>query len=434
MVAEEFFSLLSEFKVSSYVGVEDFADKMNFMFSVVLIILSMMVVTVKSYFFKPLSCYIATTPSGSGFDNYIENYCWVHGTIPILPGENIPQKTNEWAEWDANKRITYYQWVPFILGLQCIMFYTPKIIWQIICYNKIGTNLENLVNGAEEASKSPPEDRKALLDRISRTIEDMLYQHRDYRQGKIANTRRALYSRCNFLVFSKHLGTWLVLSYFFIKVLYGINVIGQLYLMKSFLGFDNSLTYFGYTILENMLNGKEWHQTGIFPRVSYCYNADIRHLGSTNAYVSQCTLPINMLNEKIYVFLWFWVLLVGIITLISIISWLIKMVFLSKRSSFIKKLLKMHQSYKRTDQLLVNQFIKEYLRHDGVFLIRMICINAGDIVTAEILGTLWEIYKEKYIDSDFRNFNNYKKLNNSESNPDESCNNTLKNNSPDDFI
>nr|BAE78817.1 innexin9 [Dugesia japonica] len=409
MVAQEFLSLVGQFKLTSYVGVEDFADKLNFLFSVVILIISMMVVTVKSYFFKPLACYIATTPSGSNFDNYLENYCWVHGTISILPGENIPQTDADWAIVDQTKRITYYQWVPFILGLQCIMFYVPRVIWQLICYNKVGTNLESLAIDADAASHSPPSERKDKIERIVRTIEDMLFQHRDYRQGKMADMRRNIYKMCNFCVFSKHMGTWLVLSYILMKFMYGINVIGQLFLMKKFLGFNSSMSSFGYTILSNIADGKEWHQTGIFPRVTYCYIGEIKHLGASNKYVGQCALPINMLNEKIYVFLWFWVFLVGIITAISIPMWFFRIAILSRRSSFIKKFLMMHQAYNRSDKQLINSFIREFLRHDGVFLIRMICINAGDIVTADIVNRLWEIYKENYKNMDFLNFSAYPK-------------------------
>jgi len=408
MVAQEFLELIGKFQLATYVGIEDFADKLNFLFSVTILILSMMVVTVKSYFFKPLACYIATEPSGKNFDQYVENYCWVHGTITLLPGEKIPQTDDGWAYVDLHRRITYYQWVPFILGLQCIMFYVPRVIWQVICYNKIGTNLENIVTDANAASNDPPDMRTEKVDLITRKIEDMLYQNRDYRQGKFSNFRRKLYGMCNFCVFSKHMGTWLILSYMLMKFLYGLNVIGQLFLMKRFLGFNSSMSSFGYTILSNIAYGMEWHTTGIFPRVTYCY-VDVRHLGANNKYVAQCALPINMLNEKIYVFLWFWVFLVGIMTAISIPIWFVRIAFLTRRTNFIKKFLRMHEKYNKSEKPLIKLFIQEFLRHDGVFLVRMIFINAGDIVTADIVNRLFEIYKEKYKHIDFRNFTYYSK-------------------------
>lgn len=108
MVAEEFFTLVGQFKLSTYVGVEDFADRLNFLFSVVILILSMTIVTVKSYFFNPLACYVSITPSGTNFDIYMENYCWVHGTIAMLPGESMPQNDSDWALADIDRRISLY--------------------------------------------------------------------------------------------------------------------------------------------------------------------------------------------------------------------------------------------------------------------------------------------------------------------------------------
>ena len=53
-------------------------------------------------------------------------------------------------------------------------------------------------------NNDPPEERKAKVERIARTIEAMLFQHRDFRLGKMVKVRRKLYEMCNFGVFSKH--------------------------------------------------------------------------------------------------------------------------------------------------------------------------------------------------------------------------------------
>ena len=38
----------------------------------------------------------------------------------------------------------------------------------------------------------------------------------------------------------------------------------------------------------------------------------------------QCVLPINMYNEKIYIFLWFWMAFVLFVTICSFITWVIR--------------------------------------------------------------------------------------------------------------
>ena len=82
MVAPQFLNLVGKLHLTTYVGVEDFTDKLNFLFTIAILILSMMVVTIKSYFLKPITCFISTNPGGNNFDIYMEDYCWVHGVIP----------------------------------------------------------------------------------------------------------------------------------------------------------------------------------------------------------------------------------------------------------------------------------------------------------------------------------------------------------------
>ena len=107
MVAEEFLNLVTQFKLTSYVGVEDFADKLSFLVSVVILTLAMMVVTVKSYFLNPLACYAPTVPKGLDFDKYLENYCWVEGTYFLSSNDRFPNDVAEWNKLDYKKLSKY---------------------------------------------------------------------------------------------------------------------------------------------------------------------------------------------------------------------------------------------------------------------------------------------------------------------------------------
>ncbi len=99
--------LISKLQVTNFLGVEDFADKMSFMYSVLILLLCTLMITVKQYLLlDSIFCYVPTTPSGSDFDKFLTNYCWVHGTIPLLPEEAMPQEMDQWAVADEEHRIS----------------------------------------------------------------------------------------------------------------------------------------------------------------------------------------------------------------------------------------------------------------------------------------------------------------------------------------
>ncbi len=66
--------------------------------------------------------------------SFAENYCWAEGTYAVSPeifNAMAPEKF-------SSQKISYYQWVPFMLGLQAILFYLPRILWSIFSYNRTG--------------------------------------------------------------------------------------------------------------------------------------------------------------------------------------------------------------------------------------------------------------------------------------------------------
>lgn len=105
MVGKEFIDLFKSIQLGSNLAVDDFADRMN-LFTVVLLLLSTILVSMKQYIFNSISCYIPVSPSGSEFKNYVTDYCWVHGTIPLRPDEDMPSTPEEWNIFDKYRRIS----------------------------------------------------------------------------------------------------------------------------------------------------------------------------------------------------------------------------------------------------------------------------------------------------------------------------------------
>lgn len=210
-------------------------------------------------------------------------------------------------------------------------------------------------------------------------------------------------------------------AYLCIKILYLANAVCQLYLMKYFLGYGEDMVAFGCNLAHSLYKGVEWQESLYFPRVSFC-SLTVRHLGQrNNRYVGVCALAINMLNEKVYVFLWFWTLAVAIATAFSLFNWILRLLIRRRQAGVIKKYLKLAPVVKKdkkegadgssdgsslyssevmdpSSSRTVNRFIKEFLRLDGVFIVQMLTLNAGDVITGEVIRLLWHSWVTTYAD------------------------------------
>ncbi|KAL5961552.1 Innexin unc-7 [Taenia solium] len=426
MVGKEFIDLFRSFQTNTNLSVDDFADRLN-LFTVILLLLCTLLISMKQYVFNSISCYIPVQPSGSEFKNYLADYCWVHGTIPLRPDERMPSTPEEWNLYDKYRRITYYQWVPFVLGLQCIIFYLPHLLWEMICISRASGDVFTLIQAARKAASGGRSDRKKEVHRVAEFLEDMIDTHRCSRRGRKAKLVDKMYNSCGLCVVSKRMGTCLVWSYIALKIGIILNAALQLHLIQVFLGFTghyikpapvDSLTQgqtqypseksehgysFGWAIASYIRSGQEWPETLLFPRVAYCRVPSIRLVGGENAYTAQCTLPINMLNEKIYIFLWFWILFLLITSLFSLLLWIIRVTSPFRRYRYIARFLrvcKMDEEARRPIEprcrkTKLQSFVDDYLRQDGVFLVRMLAINAGEVLAADVVGLIWQDYRDK---------------------------------------
>ncbi|BHF73185.1 hypothetical protein SprV_0401626300 [Sparganum proliferum] len=197
----------------------------------------------------------------------------------------------------------------------------------------------------------------------------------------------------------RYRSTFITPAYLFIKLLYLGNALGQLFLMQRFLGLGREGEPFGLQLLRNIAEGRDWQMTLIFPRVAFCY-VKVKNLGARdNAVTAQCALPVNMLNEKIYIFLWWWVLLAACLTLFSILIWLSKIAGRMSNLAYVARSLRLSKGPAVTfNDTEVRQFAGAFLRHDGVFMVRMIAANAGDLMAADLLRELWDDFQIRVAD------------------------------------
>ena len=160
-------------------------------------------------------------------------------------------------------------------------------------------------------------------------------------------------------------------------------------------------------VAEAKTSGRDWTEDEsyvAFPRVTLC-DMKVRgqDLGNVQPYTVQCVLPINAYNEKIYMFLWFWMIFVALASGLSLLLWLCRALVYSDRVRFIENHLQMGDRVQTPpgtrDEELARKFTHNYLRQDGALLLRLIAHNTDNITTTELVCSMWDGWKNNYVDT-----------------------------------
>lgn len=275
----------------SPISIDNNVFRLHYKATMFVLIACSLLVTQKQYFGDPIDCVTSDVDNG-----IMDTYCWIHSTftVPTHPGkvgEHIPHPgvgplVDHKGINHEKKHHKYYQWVVLVLFLQALMFYIPRYLWMAYEGGKIKMLAADL-------------DSPIVDDDIKKERKEMLVQ---YFYGNINSH--------NFYAF----------RFFACEVLNFINVIGQIYLTDRFLG--GEFLEYGTQVVEmseQELGTRHDPMDLVFPKVAKCTFESYGASGSIARYDGLCVLPLNILNEKIYIFLWFWFIIVAVITAIGLL-------------------------------------------------------------------------------------------------------------------
>jgi len=108
--------------------------------------------------------------------------------------------------------------------------------------------------------------------------------------------------------------------FFVCEALNFVNVILQIYFVDFFL--DGEFSSYGSDVLkftEMDPDERVDPMARVFPKVTKCTFHKYGPSGSVQNFDGICVLPLNIVNEKIYVFLWFWFIILSILSGISLV-------------------------------------------------------------------------------------------------------------------
>lgn len=251
--------------------------------------------------------------------------------------------------------------------------------------------MDRLISMTEGTQLGKPEDRDKIIYQVAKYLDRWLKAHRQYHYNLLVRIRQR-FSNVFCFWFAKRDGRFLTGFYLFIKLLYVANIVFQFFILNVFLSMDYSV--YGIEVIQNLIQTGEFKDSPRFPRVTLC-DFEIRQLANVQRYTVQCVLPINLFNEKIFIFLWFWYLLVAILTIGNYLSWLYQVLLGSNRYHYVKKYLKIGDNIRnKNDAKFARKFADEYLRDDGIFVLKIVAKNSSELVLNDLVNHMWGLFKD----------------------------------------
>ncbi|OAF67878.1 hypothetical protein A3Q56_04396 [Intoshia linei] len=359
-------------------GGDSFSDRLSCKHTTFLLIVFATIITTKLIVDNPVSCWTPAHFTESHI-SYTNRICWVTN--------NYYLSSNDTNIIDKNKKfISYYQWVSLFFVAQAIFFYIPRAVWLGLS-TTCGISVSSITYAGMQCQKckNPEEKQKAICFMVT-YLGRYLFQIN--RQQILGMHRRQNILRR--MIYGNHLS----IIYLFIKFLYSINAFFQLILINYFI--STKMQIYAWTILTTLLAGDPWISADIFPTVTYC-DFKIRVLGSIQSHTVKCTLPINFFTEKICIFIWFWIIIVGLTATYSLFSWAYRIIPSTRHKYYVKKRLIAIGHIGKSNVNDIDEFVKDYLKRDGILMIKIISKNASDIIASELVAGLWKHYLSKKV-------------------------------------
>lgn len=309
---------------------------------------------------------------GTDFGNYLrDNFRLIHRMIKSKIGEGVPYEPSvrylypgiavprAYGDFESTTYWhRYYQYIPVMLFLQAILFYFPHYLWRV------------WENG------------------IISTICKQLHDHRFSPTEFIECNHHIIDYLQNCFTLNKTL----VYKYYLCHVLLFINLIFQIIVLNTI--FNNQfITYgldvFHYLFIDHDIYGLRGVQLDIydinspmdfvFPKITGCTIQTLSQAGKRpDTLQFLCVLPLNILHDKFFLMLWFWFLMLGILTVIQIMfdaiyttlpcvrSYLFKRRFGSCTSSSLPQLFLLDLIGSNSDRFAFGILLKKMQKEDWV--------------------------------------------------------------------
>lgn len=237
----------------------------------------------------------------------MDDYCWIHSTFHVrseyqgnvgcILDTSLSENSAIHLVASNTPDTAFYQWVPFTLVFQALIFYIPRKLWK------------SFEGGLMEAFGSDSKQSLMLstVDEVSLDDVDSIL---------VRETVAKKYA--NFFQSTLHHNNGYFLQYFICEVLNFFIDVFNIYFTDMFLG-GRFLRYGSQVIKFYMHSHAERRDLPnpmctAFPTVTSCTFHSVGTAAGEQKFNSLCVLSLNIINEKIYLLLWFWFYFLTLLT------------------------------------------------------------------------------------------------------------------------
>lgn len=359
--------------------IENVVFRLHYQLTVTMMLAFVILVCAREYFGDHIRCL-----SDQGVPpNVIQTYCFFMATFTIVRHYNesllqsgfLPHPgVGPMSDSDQILHHTYYQWVPFVLFIQSICFYMPHYIWK----KKEGGRIKALVDGLQFAALA--------LEEEDMTVQGKVVPSKTTLDNKISLIRKDIILR---LRISRTWSTWLVAM----EVTNLLHVMFQIWIINKFL--NGNFIALGPRIMAF----KNWDDIAdpletVFPKVTKCIFHKYGPSGSIQQHDALCVMALNIIHEKIYTVLWFWLLFLFIASVLAVI-WRAMSFFLYRRSLKFNEMIFRQVSHGKFNPYNVIRIVNGCQFGDWLFLYYLAKNMSGVVFHQLFVGLAEELEKRE---------------------------------------
>lgn len=224
--------------------------------------------------------------------DYINEYCWTTSTFSTMSSNSVPFYPGEGVMGAEVVHHNYYQWMPMVLLCLAGLCVIPHMMWK---YSEAG-----LMNSLVPSNTDSKVDMNIL-----QWEKVVLYSKgvANYFVRNFNSQHHIKYGQYNLLA----------------EVMCFFIILAIIVILQSFL--KTFLQYCPLLLLHHLdtplpISPEE----RLFPILTKCSLHIFGPSGSTQTEDALCLLPVNMINQKVFVVIWLWLALLLIISVLVIVS------------------------------------------------------------------------------------------------------------------